>query len=133
EKVWSGVFFAAVPQSYYLKRFRFEDSARLNSFIGETEGSRLVCLSSERYARFEVVFGGKYEARPPEVILAEEFIGEKSYKARGKLITTFDVKEIHEMEPVVKEEEKSINTDVVFEITNPEDIAGEEQMKLDFE
>ncbi len=134
EKVWSAVFFDAEQNYYYLKRFRFEDSAKLNSVIGETEGSRLICLSGERYPRFEVMFGGKYEARPPEIILAEEFIGEKSYKARGKRITTFEVKEIREIEPLVKEEEiESINTEVEFEITNPEEIAGEEQMKLDFE
>ncbi len=94
----------------------------------------MICLSGERYPRFEVMFGGKYEARPPEIILAEEFIGEKSYKARGKRITTFEVKEIREIEPLVKEEEiESINTEVEFEITNPEELAGEEQMKLDFE
>ncbi len=134
EKVWSAVFFDAEQNYYYLKRFRFEDSAKLNSVIGETEGSRLICLSGERYPRFEVMFGGKYEARPPEIILAEEFIGEKSYKARGKRITTFEVKEIREIEPLVKEEEiESINTEVEFEITNPEELAGEEQMKLDFE
>ena len=94
----------------------------------------MVCLSGELHPRFEVVFGGKYEARPPEIILAEEFIGEKSYKARGKRITTFEVKEIREAEPVQEElENKEINTDVEFEITNPEEVIGEEQMKLDFE
>lgn len=134
EKVWSAVFFDAEQNYYYLKRFRFEDSVKLNSIIGEAEGSQLVCLSGELHPRFEVVFGGKYEARPPEIILAEEFIGEKSYKARGKRITTFEVKEIREAEPVQEElENKEINTDVEFEVTNPEEVIGEEQMKLDFE
>ena len=134
EKVWSAVFFDAEQNYYYLKRFRFEDSVKLNSIIGEAEGSQLVCLSGELHPRFEVVFGGKYEARPPEIILAEEFIGEKSYKARGKRITTFEVKELREAEPVQEElENKEINTDVEFEITNPEEVIGEEQMKLDFE
>lgn len=134
EKVWSAVFFDAEQDYYYLKRFRFEDSAKLNSIIGEAEGSRLVCLSGERHPRFEVVFGGRYEARQPEIILAEEFIAEKSYKARGKRITTFEVKEIREAEPLAEEEEdREINVDVEFEITNPEGVVGEEQMKLDFE
>jgi len=134
EKVWSAVFFDAEQKYYYLKRFRFEDSAKLNSIIGETEGSRLVVLSSERHPRFEVVYGGKYESRPAEVIPADEFIGEKSYKARGKRITTFDVKEIREAEPLRKEDDNTaeINAGVEFEITNPEEIAGEEQMKFDF-
>ena len=136
EKVWSAVFFDAEQNYYYLKRFRFEDSAKLNSFIGDTEGSRLLCLSSESHPRFEVVFGGRYEARLPEIIDAAEFIGEKSYKARGKRLTTFEVKEIREVEPLVQESEsgETGGNEVEFEITNPEEmVRGEEQMKLDFE
>lgn len=133
DTVWSAVFFDAEQQFYYLKRFRFEDSSKLNSIIGDTEGSRLVCLSSERHPRFEIVFGGRYENRPAEVIVADEFIAEKSYKARGKRVTTFDVKEIREIEPLVKEDEQELNRDVEFEITNPEELAEDEQMKLDFE
>lgn len=133
EKVWSAVFFDAEQNYYYLKRFHFEDSAKLNSFIGDTEGSRLICLSGESNPRFEVLFGGRYEARLPEIIDAVEFIGEKSYKARGKRMTTFEVKEIREIEPLVKDPEPSA-TEIEFEITNPEEIVrGEEQMKLDFE
>ena len=133
DTVWSAVFYDAEQQYYYLKRFRFEDSAKLNSIIGDTEGSRLVCLSSERHPRFEIVFGGRYENRPAEVVVADEFIAEKSYKARGKRLTTFEVKEIREIEPLVKEEELEINNNVEFEITNPEEVAEDEQMKLDFE
>lgn len=133
DTVWSAVFYDAEQQYYYLKRFRFEDTAKLNSIIGDTEGSRLVCLSSERHPRFEIVFGGRYENRPAEVIVADEFIAEKSYKARGKRVTTFEVKEIREIEPLVKEDEQEMNRDVEFEITNPEELAEDEQMKLDFE
>lgn len=134
DKVWSAVFYDAEQGFYYLKRFRFEDAVKLNSIIGEAEGSALICLSSERHPRFEVLFGGRYEARPAEVIVADEFIGEKSYKARGKRVTTFEVKEIREIEPLVKENETDeINPEVEFEITNPEELANDEQMKLNFE
>lgn len=134
EKVWSAVFFDAEQNFYYLKRFRFEETSKLCSIIGDTEGSRLVCLSCEPHPRFEVYFGGKYQARPPEVIVADEFIAEKSYKARGKRVTTFEVKEIREIEPLVKKgEEEESNSGIEFEITNPEELANDEQMKLDFE
>lgn len=132
ETVWSAVFYDADQQFYYLKRFRFEESSKLNTIIGETEGSRLVCLSCERHPRFEIAFGGRYESRPVEVVVADEFIAEKSYKARGKRITTFDVKEIREVEPLIKEEEE-LNSQVEFEITNPDELADDEQMKLEFE
>jgi len=138
-KVWAAVFWDAEQGFYYLKRFKFEETVKLISFIGDTEGSRLVGLSSERHPRFEISFGGKYSTRPAEVVEASEFIGEKSFKARGKRLTTFEVKNIREIEPLVKEEEgeeesKILNADVEFEVTNPSELADDEnQMKLDFE
>ena len=136
EKVWSAVFFDAEQQFYYLKRFRFENVVRHTLFIGETEGSYLVALSGEKRPRFEVVFGGRYESRLAEVIVADEFIAEKSYKARGKRVTTYEVKQINEIEPLDSGEEESedtTSTDIDFEITNPDMLSDEAQMKLDFE
>lgn len=137
DKIWSAVFFDAEQQFHYLKRFCFEDSTKVVSFIGETEGSYLVTLSCERHPRVEITFGGHHEKRLPEVIVADEFIAEKSYKARGKRLTTFEVKEIREIEPLVKEgedEEVSGGANVEFEVTNPEEIAGsDEQMRLSFD
>ena len=130
DKVWTAVFFDAEQNYFYLKRFRFEESMKLNSFIGDTKGSYLVCLSDKQHPRFEVVFGGRNESRPSEVIVAEDFIAEKSFKAHGKRVTTFEVKEVREMEPLEQETENV--EDVVFEITNSEDVAGETQMTLDF-
>lgn len=133
-KVWSAVFFDAEQQYYYLKRFRFEETTKILSFIGEGAGSCLVGLSCERHPQFEILFGGKYANRPAEVIRADEFIAEKSYKARGKRLTTYEVKKIREIEPLVLEEEKEINSEVEFEVTNPSELAdGEEQMKLEFD
>ena len=132
EKVWSAVFFDAEQNYYYLKRFRFEVSAKQCSIIGEVAGSRLVCLSAEPHPRFEIIFGGKYEAKSPEIIVAEEFIGEKSYKARGKRLTTFEVKSIREIEPLMVDESQD-NAEIELEITNPEQLlTTDEQMKLDF-
>lgn len=136
EKVWSAVFFDAEQQFYYLKRFRFENVVRHTLFIGETEGSYLAALSGEKRPRFEVVFGGRYESRPSEVIVADEFIAEKSYKARGKRVTTYEVKQISEIEPLdsgEEESEETTSTDIDFEITNPDMLGDETQMKLDFE
>ncbi|WP_059025412.1 DNA gyrase/topoisomerase IV subunit A [Gabonibacter massiliensis] len=137
DKIWSVVFFDAEQQFYYLKRFRFEDSAKLLSFIGDTEGSRLVCLSGETRPRFEILFGGRHEKRPGEIIVADEFIAEKSYKARGKRMTTYEVKEIREIEPLEAGEKETTSEEeegtVDFEITNPDMLSGESQMTIDFE
>lgn len=133
-KVWSAVFFDAEQQFYYLKRFKFEETNKVLSFIGDAEGSRLVALSCERHPRFEIVFGGKYSTRPVEIVAAEEFIAEKSFKARGKRLTTYEVAKIRETEPLVREEEpEEIQTEVEFEITNPSGIVQSDQMKLTFD
>jgi len=48
---------------------------------------------------FEVTFGGHDSVREPLTIDAEEFIAVKSFKAKGKRITNFDVDHIIELEP----------------------------------
>ena len=54
----------------------------------------------------------KSKAVLDEIIDAEEFIGVKSYKARGKRLTTFDVKKIVEIEPLQKEEPDIEDADI---------------------
>ena len=136
DKVWTAIFYDAEQQFFYLKRFRFENVSRLTGFIGDVKGSYLVCLSGEARPRFELTFGGRYENRPAEVVVAEEFIAEKSYKAHGKRLTNFEVKEIREIEPLEEETEETSQEDasgVDFEVTNPEMLGEESQMSLDFE
>ncbi len=106
DEICSLVFFDAEQQYYYLKRFKFEDIMRYVSLIGENTESKLTAFSLEKYPQFKIVFGGKYENREDEIINAEEFIGEKSFRARGKRLTTYTVKRIEEIEPLEVEEEE---------------------------
>ncbi len=110
EKVWSAVFFDADKKFYYLKRFKFESSNGLTSFIGENPESELVAVSDSPKAQFETEFGGKHKDRKNELIDAEEFISEKSIKARGKRLSTFTVKKINLIEPELSETEEEENT-----------------------
>ncbi|MDR0545107.1 MAG: DNA gyrase/topoisomerase IV subunit A [Odoribacteraceae bacterium] len=130
-RVWSAIFFDTEQQFYYLKRFRFEESPRVVSFIGDAPGSRLVCLSDEQCPRFEIRFGGRQEGRPPEIVQADEFIAEKSYKARGKRLTTHEVKEIREIDPLPVEEQP-VEEQPDHAARTPQSPL-EEQMTLDFE
>ena len=101
KQVWSAVLFDADQQGYpYLKRFTFEPSVRRQSIIGENPKSQLVALSSEPGARFEILFGGADELRGSMVVAAPEFISVKSVRAKGKRLTTYEVGEIREIEPI---------------------------------
>ncbi len=102
DKVWTAVLFDADQQNYpYVKRFTLErcSQARPQNFLGENPDSRFVLLSGEAYPRLLVTFGGGDSFRDPLEVDAEQFIGTKSYKAKGKRLTTCTVERIEELEP----------------------------------
>ena len=119
-KVWSAALYDEDQQGYpYLKRFTFETSAKKLNFLGENKNNRLILLTDIVYPRFQVTFGGADSFREPLEIDVEEFIGTKSYKAKGKRITTFGVESITELEPLrfpeEKESEEDTNDEPVIE------------------
>ncbi|WP_321425213.1 DNA gyrase/topoisomerase IV subunit A [uncultured Bacteroides sp.] len=99
-KIWSAALYDADQQNYpYLKRFNFEGSSRKQNYLGESKDSKLILLTDEYYPRLEVVFGGNDNFRDPIIIDADEFISVKSFKAKGKRISTFTIDTINELEP----------------------------------
>jgi topoisomerase-4 subunit A len=114
EKIFTAVFYDAEQEFYYLKRFSAEETSKECTIIGDHEDSKLVCLSGEKYPRFEIYFGGKHDSRENEIIDANEFISVKSFKARGKRVSTYEIENIVEIEPIVVEEEEEV-------VENPEE------------
>lgn len=112
-KAWTVALWDAEQKFYYLKRFQLEPSAKPQNFLGDNHESRLMLMTDVDFPRFEVVFGGNDAFREALVIDGEEFIGVKSYKAKGKRLTTFEVETINELEPIhfapVKEETSNEN------------------------
>ncbi|HOO98575.1 MAG TPA: DNA gyrase/topoisomerase IV subunit A [Bacteroidales bacterium] len=106
-KVYSVVYWDDQQKYYYVKRFMIEESEKPQCFISEDPGSKLVSITEVEYPRFEIKFGGKYVNRDNEIIEVAEFIGVKSYKARGRRLTNYTVANINEIEPVVKSEVSS--------------------------
>lgn len=99
-KVYTAVLYDADQQNYpYLKRFAFEASSKRQNYLGENRKNRLILLSGEAYPRIQVVFGGHDSFRDPLVVEASDFVGVKSFKAKGKRLTTYTVDRIEELEP----------------------------------
>jgi topoisomerase-4 subunit A len=98
-KIWSAAYYDGEQDYYYLKRFRIEPSSRTTRFIGDNPDSRLIRITEVEYPRLELKFGGKSKDRAPEIIEVADFIGVKSYKARGKRLSNYEVKVIEELEP----------------------------------
>ena len=103
KKIWSAAYYDADLNYYYLKRFNIEPSSKSIRFIGDHPDSRLIQITEVEYPRLELKFGGKNKDRDPEIIEVAEFIGVKSYKARGKRLSNYEVKVIEELEPVENE------------------------------
>ena len=101
DKVWTAVLFDADNQGYpYIKRFTMDAMTKPQNFVGENANSRLVILTDVPFPRIKVTYGGHDAARSPEDIDAEQFIGQKGFKAKGKRISTWQIGTIEELEPV---------------------------------
>ena len=133
EKVWTAVLYDADQQNYpYLKRFCFEQSTKRQNFLGENKQNELLLLTSETYPRINVLFGGHDSFREPMIVDAGEFVGVKSFKAKGKRLTTFAIDKIEELEPIVREEPEVQTEEVDEAVNDSEEMVNEDdgQMKL---
>lgn len=109
ETVWTAILRDADQGNYpYVKRFKFEPSARRQRYLGENEHSALIALSDKDGARFLVTFGGADEIRGQLTLDAEDFIAVKSLRAKGKRLTTYDVASITEIEPREKSDPENM-------------------------
>lgn len=116
-KVWTAILNDADQKFPYLKRFKFEPTAKPQRFLGDNEKSTLLMLSDEPGLRIEVTFGGADAVRPPMEIVASEFVAVKSFKAKGKRLTTYIIDHLTELEPIAvqqiepEEEEETESSD----------------------
>ncbi|MDE6423713.1 MAG: hypothetical protein K2K95_09905, partial [Muribaculaceae bacterium] len=131
-KVWTLALNDATLGFPYLKRFMFEPSAKPQRFVGTDAASSVIVLTDTYYPRLEVTFGGNDAVRPALEIDAEEFIAVKSFKAKGKRISTFTIDKITELEPLrfppepePEPEEEELPADDIEASINPKVIQGD--------
>ena len=99
----------------------------------------MVSITWVTYPRLEIEFGGEHN-RENEIIEVSDFIGVKSYKAKGKRLSTYEVSNIRELEPTIKDEDIKPEEilpeidEVPFEIIRPATSENDSsQMELNFE
>ena len=123
QKVWTAILYDADQQNYpYLKRFCFEPAARKQNCLGENPKNRLILLTDEYYPRLEVVFGGHDAFRDPMVVEADDFVAVKSFKAKGKRLTTYTLDTVNELEPTRRPEPVPAPAPDTGEEDEPEDL-----------
>ncbi len=111
-KVWTAILYDADNQGYpYIKRFVMEDSKKKQQWLSDNPSSQLILLTDTPYPRIKVTYGGADEFRGSEEIDAEQFITVKSYKAKGKRLTTWQLASVEELEPTRHPEQTESETD----------------------
>ncbi len=110
-KTYTAIHFDGEKKFYYLKRFEISKDDKTGLFISDNEKSKLIQFSTDKYPVAKIVFGGKDSNREPEIIDCDEFIAVKSYKARGKRISKYNIKKFIWLEPKTVEEEPKPNTE----------------------
>lgn len=132
DKVWTAVLLDADNQGYaYLKRFQMENTRRHQNFMGENQESKLLLLTDEQNPMIRITFGGADAVRGTEEIEAEQFVGVKSFKAKGRRLSTWLVAKVEELEPIRKPEpetEDEPENDINEENLDPD--AGKSQQQV---
>ena len=132
DKVWTAVLLDADNQGYaYLKRFQMENTRRHQNFMGENQESKLLLLTDEQNPMIRITFGGADAVRGTEEVDAEQFVGVKSFKAKGRRLSTWLVAKVEELEPIRKPEpetEDEPENDINEENLDPD--AGKSQQQV---
>ncbi len=103
QKVWTAALFDADQQGFaYVKRFTLERAVQTRplNLLGDNPQSQLILLTDTVYPRLLLTYGGADAFRDAMEIDAESYIGVKSFKAKGKRLTTCVVEKIEELEPL---------------------------------
>ena len=100
DKIWTVALFDKDQSGFlYVKRFGMEATTRRQNFLGENPDNQMLILTDVAFPRLLVTMGGNDSFREPIEVDAEEFISVKSFKARGKRVTTNNVAKVEELEP----------------------------------
>lgn len=141
EIVITVVYWDSEQQKYYVKRFQVDESSVINkkyNFISDGKGSELVLLSLDYLPRVELEIKSKSGNEIEyEVVLIADFIGVKSYKAKGKRLSGKELKKVRLIEPLpyeapeIDEELPIVEPDASLEDETEDQQAGEDSVSTE--
>ena len=136
KKVVSAVYYDAASKKFYLKRFQIDSSNNVNKkidFIGDDPGNYLVSVSLDYLPQLKMIFDTKANGKEiaDEIVNVAEFIGIKSYKAKGKRLTNYSVSKFEFIEPLpyVEPEEENADIEPVSDDKEPQETVDENESK----
>ena len=130
----TAVYFDGDKERYFIKRFLIENVNKEDNFL--KENSKLIFVSSEWRPIIELIFTKPRGAEelPNRLVVVEDFIGVKGFKALGNQLVTEKIKEVvlSESLPYEEEEEETLEE---MEVVDPNQIKDNDpdasQIKLE--
>lgn len=130
KKIVTAVYFDGEQSKYYVKRFSIPETTQVNKkyfFGSETKGSKFVMFSVDYLPVIQLEIKSKTsDDSETEVIPLDDFIGVKSYRAKGRRLSNKEVKKIKFLDPLPYEEEEEEEVQEEVEGTENQDYAGED-------
>ena len=123
DKIISAIYYDGEIQKAYIKRFQIEESDKKQDFLGEHPDSFVYALSIDYLPQAEIVFDDVKNDKhyDNEIIQLADFISVKGFKAKGKRLSNYAVKEIIMLEPLPYENENTIELSTEIEdISTPD-------------
>ena len=130
----TAVYFDGDKERYFIKRFLIENVKKEDNFL--KENSKLIFISSEWRPVIELIFTKPRGAEelPNKLVVVEDFIGVKGFKALGNQLVTEKIKEVVLSESLPYEEEE-VETLEEIEVVDPNQVKDNDpdasQIKLE--
>ena len=104
ETIFTVLYIESETKLMYIKRFAVDADTPLNkrtSFIGDGEDARFLAVNMDQLPRLLLKFNDGVSGKhfDDEEVNVDEYIGVKSYKARGKRLSVHDVNYYEFIEP----------------------------------
>lgn len=96
-KVWTVALYDREAGFSYLKRFVLEPSVKRQRFVAQENEDKIFLISGTRCPILEIEYGGHDRHRLPVQVDADEFVGVKGYKAKGKRLSQYKVRNVTEV------------------------------------
>lgn len=105
EEVISAVYFDGESKKHYLKRFTIDPDTSINkrfNILNEHVDTKMVLILFDEFPRLKLGFQPNKKGKKPEdeTVLVADFVGVKSYKAKGKRLSAHEIDQIETLEPI---------------------------------
>lgn len=103
-RIYTMVYYDGEKANVFVKRFVLESTDKKTLLMSEHEDSKLMMITSEKYARARVEFDRRSSSSADEEMELFEFIAVKGQKSLGNKLSNQKIKNVVEIEPTRKDE-----------------------------